>query len=61
MSKAKNEFSEKLMVSASGQLAASQKIPQIARPFVSERALKALDIVSRGTDPLRAPTDSIYR
>jgi hypothetical protein len=41
----KNEFSEKLMISASGQLVASQKIPQIARPFVSEKALKYLDIV----------------
>jgi acyl-CoA dehydrogenase len=42
----KNEFSEKLMISADGQLKASQKIPQIARPFVSEKALKYLDIVS---------------
>jgi len=41
----KEEFSEKLMISASGQLSASQKIPQIARPFVSERALKFLDVV----------------
>ena len=42
----KKEFSEKLMISADGQLSASQKIPQIARPFVSEKALKYLDIVS---------------
>jgi hypothetical protein len=42
----KNDFSEKLMISADGQLKASQKIPQIARPFVSEKALKYLDIVS---------------
>jgi len=42
----KNDFSEKLMISADGQLKASQKIPQIARPFVSEKASKYLDIVS---------------
>lgn len=42
---AKNDFSEKLMVSSTGQLVASQKIPMIARPFVSERARKTLDIV----------------
>lgn len=42
----KNEFSEKLMISADGQKTASEKIPQIARPFVSEKALKYLDIVS---------------
>ena len=55
--KAKNDFSEKLMVSASGQLAASQKIPQIARPFVSERALKTLDIVSHLADLVEASID----
>lgn len=34
------------MVSADGQPKASQKIPLIAKPFVSEKALKYLDIVS---------------
>lgn len=33
------------MVNATGQLPASQKIPLIAKPFVSEKALKYLDIV----------------
>ena len=42
---AKEEFSEKLMVNATGQVPASEKIPQIARPFVSDRAKKTLDIV----------------
>lgn len=46
----KNDYSEKLMISADGQLKASQKIPQIARPFVSEKALKYLDIVSSPHD-----------
>lgn len=45
----KNDFSEKLMISADGSQTASQKIPQIARPFVSEKALKTLDIVSPST------------
>lgn len=43
---AKSDFSEKLMVNATGQVPASEKIPQMARPFVSERAKKALDQVS---------------
>jgi len=42
---AQEEFSEKLMVNATGQVPASEKIPQIARPFVSDRAKKTLDIV----------------
>ena len=46
MSQAKNDFSERLMVSASGQPTASERIPIIARPFVSEKAKKTLDIVS---------------
>ena len=44
-SQEKSDFSEKLMVNAGGQVPASEKIPQIARPFVSERARKTLDIV----------------
>ena len=44
--KAKSDFSEKLMVSPSGQPNASEKIPQMARPFVSDRARKFIDIVS---------------
>jgi len=46
MSQAKNDFSEKLMISSSGQQVASQKIPLIAKAFVSEKALKYIDIVS---------------
>lgn len=43
--KQKEDVSEKLMVSADGQPRASEKIPMIARPFVSDRAKKTLDIV----------------
>lgn len=42
----KSEFSEKLMVNATGEIPASEKIPMIARPWVSDRAKKTLDIVS---------------
>lgn len=41
----KNDFSEKLMVNSTGQLKASEKIPLIAKAYVSERARKTLDIV----------------
>jgi len=46
MSQPKSEFSEKLMVNPTGQAPASEKIPLIARSFVSDRAKKTLDIVS---------------
>lgn len=41
----KIEASQELLVGSSGQGKASDRIPVIARPFVSERALKTLDIV----------------
>lgn len=41
------DFSEKLMVSSPTEKKASDKIPIIARPFVSDRAKETLDIVSR--------------
>ncbi|KAH0261434.1 acyl-CoA dehydrogenase NM domain-like protein, partial [Aureobasidium melanogenum] len=56
----KNEFSEKLMVSADGQLRASQKIPQIAKPFVSEKALKYLDIVEKFVEEECIPADAVF-
>ena len=47
----KEEISEKLMISADGkpsdQPRASDKIPIIARPFVSDRAKKFLNTVRR--------------
>ncbi|KAK6008590.1 hypothetical protein QM012_000493 [Aureobasidium pullulans] len=57
----KNDFSEKLMVSADGQLKASQKIPQIARPFVSEKALKYLDIVEKFVEEECIPADAVFQ
>ena len=45
MSQAKNDASEKLMINANAQAPASERIPIIARPFVSDRAKKTLDIV----------------
>ncbi|KAI4750537.1 acyl-CoA dehydrogenase NM domain-like protein, partial [Aureobasidium sp. EXF-8845] len=57
----KNDFSEKLMISADGQLKASQKIPQIARPFVSEKALKYLDIVEKFVEEECIPADTVFQ
>ncbi|PSK56506.1 hypothetical protein B9Z65_6130 [Elsinoe australis] len=57
---AKSEFSEKLMVNATGQLPASQKIPLIAKPFVSDKALKYLDIVEKFVEEECIPADSVY-
>ena len=45
--KAKEDFSQKLLTSPVGNLPASQRIPLLAKAYVSERALKTLDIVSR--------------
>jgi acyl-CoA dehydrogenase len=38
-------MSELLINSEKGHLTASQRVPAIARPFVSERAAKTLDLV----------------
>jgi hypothetical protein len=38
-------MSELLVNSHNGHISASKRIPAIARPFVSERAAKTLDIV----------------
>ncbi|KAF2219729.1 acyl-CoA dehydrogenase/oxidase [Elsinoe ampelina] len=58
--KIKNDFSENLLVGANGQAKASQKIPLIARPFMSERALKTLDIVEKFVEEECIPADSVY-
>ena len=39
---------------------ASQQIPIIARPFVSERALKTLDVVQDFVDNVCIPADTVY-
>ncbi|KAF2158233.1 acyl-CoA dehydrogenase NM domain-like protein [Myriangium duriaei CBS 260.36] len=58
--KNKEEFSQKLLVNASSSVPASQKIPLIAKPFVSERALKTLDIVEKFVEEECIPADPIY-
>ncbi|KAI9661585.1 MAG: hypothetical protein M1821_008823 [Bathelium mastoideum] len=60
MAQAKNDASEKLMVSANAQPPASERIPIIARPFVSDRARKTLDIVEKFVEEECIPADPIY-
>ncbi|PNS15567.1 hypothetical protein CAC42_826 [Sphaceloma murrayae] len=61
MSQSKNDFSQQLLVSSSkAQLPASQKIPLMAKPFVSEKALKYLDIVEKFVEEECIPADSVY-
>ncbi|GAB7360188.1 hypothetical protein MBLNU230_g7950t1 [Neophaeotheca triangularis] len=55
----KEEASEKLMISASGNLAASARIPMIARPFVSDRAKQMLDVTERFVEEECIPADPI--
>lgn len=57
----KEEASQKLMVSdAKGKaLPASQRIPTIAMPFVSDRAKKTLDIVERFVEDECIPADPV--
>ncbi|KAJ9631661.1 hypothetical protein H2203_000060 [Taxawa tesnikishii (nom. ined.)] len=60
-SEQKSKFSENLMVNPDGkQPVASEKIPIIARPFVSERARKTLDIVEKFVEEECIPADSIF-
>jgi len=46
--------------SAAGHIPASQRVPVIARPFMSERALKTLDIVERFVEEECIPADDVY-
>lgn len=58
----KSGASEKLLVNDSGAratLPASQRIPLIALPFMSERALKTLDIVEKFVEEECIPADPI--
>ncbi|KAK8213435.1 hypothetical protein M8818_002736 [Zalaria obscura] len=61
-SQKKSEVSQKLMVNATGTAPApaSEKIPLIARPFVSDRAKKTLDIVEKFVEEECIPADSIF-
>ncbi|KAK7179431.1 acyl-CoA dehydrogenase NM domain-like protein [Paraphaeosphaeria sporulosa] len=53
-------MSELLVNSEKGHLSASQRIPQIARPFVSERAAKTLDLVEKFVEEECIPHDEVY-
>lgn len=49
-----------LINSDKGYIPASQRIPVIARPFVSERAKKTLDIVERFVEEECIPADAVF-
>ncbi len=49
-----------LMNDAKGHIPASQRIPVIARPFVSDRAKKTLDLVERFVEEECIPPDAVY-
>jgi len=49
-----------LMNSAKGHISASERIPSIARPFVSERAKKTLDLVERFVEEECIPADAVF-
>ncbi|KAL1608180.1 hypothetical protein SLS60_003119 [Paraconiothyrium brasiliense] len=53
-------MSELLLNSQHGHLSASQRIPAIARPFVSERAAKTLDLVEKFVEEECLPHDEVY-
>ena len=48
------------MNSPKGHIPASERIPVIARPFVSERAKKTLDLVERFVEEECIPADAVY-
>ncbi|KAF2086807.1 acyl-CoA dehydrogenase NM domain-like protein [Saccharata proteae CBS 121410] len=57
----KSSFSGDLLVNSDkGHLSASARIPSIAKPFVSERAKKTLDIVEKFVEEECIPADSVY-
>ncbi|KAK3202511.1 hypothetical protein GRF29_161g1521093 [Pseudopithomyces chartarum] len=53
-------MSELLINSEKGHLTASQRVPAIARPFVSERAAKTLDLVEKFVEEECIPADEVY-
>jgi acyl-CoA dehydrogenase len=50
-----------LMKDAKGSLPASERIPVIAKPFVSERAKKTLDLVEKFVEEECIPADAVYQ
>lgn len=49
-----------LMNSDKGYIPASQRIPVLARPYVSERAKKTLDIVEKFVEEECIPADAVF-
>lgn len=49
-----------LINSEKGHISASQRIPPIARPFVSDRAAKTLDLVERFVEEECIPADAVF-
>ncbi|EON65895.1 acyl-CoA dehydrogenase [Coniosporium apollinis CBS 100218] len=57
----KSDFSQDLLVNShQGHQSASARIPVIARPFVSDRAKKTLDIVEKFVEEECIPADAVY-
>lgn len=50
-----------LMNSPNGHIPASERIPVIARPFVSDRAKKTLDLVERFVEEECIPADAVFQ
>ncbi|KAF2253925.1 acyl-CoA dehydrogenase NM domain-like protein [Trematosphaeria pertusa] len=53
-------MSDLLVNSQHGHLTASQRVPAIARPFVSERAARTLDLVEKFVEEECIPADAVY-
>ncbi|KIW99569.1 uncharacterized protein Z518_11308 [Rhinocladiella mackenziei CBS 650.93] len=51
---------DEMSVLGNEHIPASQKIPVIARPFVSERALKTLDVLERFVEERCIPADKVH-
>lgn len=49
-----------LINSERGYIPASQRLPTIAKPFVSERAKKTLDLVERFVEEECVPADAVF-
>ncbi|OCK89718.1 acyl-CoA dehydrogenase NM domain-like protein [Cenococcum geophilum 1.58] len=53
-------MSELLQNSQNGHLSASARVPAIARPFVSQRAMKTLDLVEKFVEEECIPADAVF-
>ncbi|KAL2842010.1 acyl-CoA dehydrogenase/oxidase [Aspergillus pseudoustus] len=53
--------SPSLINTPNGYIPASQRIPAMARPFVSDRALKTLDLVEKFVEEECIPADAVFR